>query len=364
MVSNNSSQFTLSFQQFCSRVNIYTTCTERQRSLIAPIFFVLAILSNNSTFSTNERSDMARLVYFVLLLFSTNFTHRFYSFMYFPTRKFQSIRISMTSSNIVTKINIHCANIEKSLALFSRFMKVKQADTSSIQLLFPAAEVYEDKMYPEVILQSQPTLSIFKRGDAFHGLGLKSGSAEAIFSQLDSILIRAQYNTYSYGASLIPDEDEMTNVPVQYGRFVDFDDNEIEIGLIDQHQFPAAKIILNVLNLEESIDFYVSVLGMSLLRKRSNVMNFPKHASISAYLGYSNTEKDEFCIELVYNYAVEKLEHGSHPVKVSLRLKIILFTPRIHNFLLYYVDSCKLQGLKFSENFSVSKQNWESCRNV
>ena len=74
--------------------------------------------------------------------------------------------------------------------------------------------------------------------------------------------------------------------------------------------YPGMKLILNVLNLEESIDFYTKGLGMKLLRKRSNVNNRPRDASLSAYLGYGQ-EKDDFCIELVYKYATEKLDIGN-----------------------------------------------------
>ena len=48
--------------------------------------------------------------------------------------------------------------------------------------------------------------------------------------------------------------------------------------------FPGMKAVLHVLNLEESIDFYTKALGMKLLRKRSNVNNRPREASLCAYL--------------------------------------------------------------------------------
>lgn len=66
-------------------------------------------------------------------------------------------------------------------------------------------------------------------------------------------------------------------------------------------------VSLRVEDLEQSVEFYTSALGMQLLRKRSNL---PEEASISAYLGYNagDEEKDGGAVlELRYEYGDDAL---------------------------------------------------------
>lgn len=44
------------------------------------------------------------------------------------------------------------------------------------------------------------------------------------------------------------------------------------------------RVVLNVVDIDESIDIFTNVFGFSLLRKRSNVNNRPREPSFSAYL--------------------------------------------------------------------------------
>jgi catechol 2,3-dioxygenase-like lactoylglutathione lyase family enzyme len=89
---------------------------------------------------------------------------------------------------------------------------------------------------------------------------------------------------------MIPDEDEMKLFPVRYGRIRDPDGYTVEVT--EDKNVGAAnmfKVILNVLDLDESIGFYTSSLGMKLLRKRSNVNSRPKHGSMCAYVVSGNS---------------------------------------------------------------------------
>ena len=95
--------------------------------------------------------------------------------------------------------------------------------------------------------------------------------------------VDAEFQEYSYGASSYPDEDEMTLFPVKYGRIVDPYGHVFEV-LEDTGVYPQVRLVLNVLDLEESIKLYSSVLGMKLLRKRSNINSRPRHASLCAYM--------------------------------------------------------------------------------
>ena len=64
--------------------------------------------------------------------------------------------------------------------------------------------------------------------------------------------------------------------------------------------------MLRVGNLQRSIDFYTSVMGMTLIRQSDN----PSNRYSLAFLGFaSNPEQAE--IELTYNYDVERYDLGT-----------------------------------------------------
>lgn len=91
------------------------------------------------------------------------------------------------------------------------------------------------------------------------------------------------YDSYSYGASLIPDEDEMKSFPVTLGKVIDPDGYLIEV-IEGSKDDPFSKVILGVEDLNDSISFYTESLKMDLLRRRSNLFNKPKSASMCAYV--------------------------------------------------------------------------------
>lgn len=96
-----------------------------------------------------------------------------------------------------------------------------------------------------------------------------------------------EMGNFAYAASLIPDEDEMKNYPVRYGRISDPDGYVIEVRedpKMKEASRKMFKITLNVLDIEESVAFYRDVLGMTVLRRRSNVFAVPKHASMCAFM--------------------------------------------------------------------------------
>ena len=75
----------------------------------------------------------------------------------------------------------------------------------------------------------------------------------------------------AYAASMIPDEDEMKSTPVRLGRLSDPDGYAVEVVQVKNPGAAPrlAKIVLKVLDLNDSIAFYEG-LGLKLLRKRSN----------------------------------------------------------------------------------------------
>ena len=64
--------------------------------------------------------------------------------------------------------------------------------------------------------------------------------------------------------------------------------------------------MLRVGDLQRSIDFYTSVMGMKLLRQRDN----PEYKYTLAFVGY-DTNPDQAEIELTYNYGVDRYDLGS-----------------------------------------------------
>jgi lactoylglutathione lyase len=64
--------------------------------------------------------------------------------------------------------------------------------------------------------------------------------------------------------------------------------------------------MLRVGDLERSIDFYTSVLGMKLLRRH----DYPEGRFTLAFVGYED-ESEGTVLELTYNYGVEHYELGT-----------------------------------------------------
>jgi lactoylglutathione lyase len=64
--------------------------------------------------------------------------------------------------------------------------------------------------------------------------------------------------------------------------------------------------MLRVGDMQRSIDFYTSVLGMKLLRRH----DYPEGRFTLAFLGYQD-ESDGTVLELTYNYGVEHYEIGT-----------------------------------------------------
>lgn len=64
--------------------------------------------------------------------------------------------------------------------------------------------------------------------------------------------------------------------------------------------------MLRVGHLQDSIDFYTHILGMTLLRKKE----YPQGRFTLAFLGYGD-EKDHSVIELTHNWDTDSYEQGN-----------------------------------------------------
>ena len=156
---------------------------------------------------------------------------------------------------------------------------------------------------------------------------------------------------------MIPDEDEMKAIPVRYGVFMDPSGYNVEIKESTNQE---CKIVMGVIDLDESIEFYSNVLNMNLLRKRSNTHNRPKEASMCAHMvllhihivtlhksisfnfeqSFDNSEEDSTYIELLYRYGTEDvLNLGTTMQKVV--------DPILVNKLLIFRFSVSSLGIRF-----------------
>lgn len=114
------------------------------------------------------------------------------------------------------------------------------------------------------------------------GLTVARPDAELIAEEFaQTYPVVRKYDSYGFGASIFPDEDEMVLHPVSYGWYSDPNNFRIEVRE-DINTY--SHIVLNVINLEKSLEFYEGVLGFNVLRRRSNVFNKPRDAAFSIFL--------------------------------------------------------------------------------
>ena len=159
-------------------------------------------------------------------------------------------------------------------------------------------------------------------GDVFAGIGVTLPDAASIMRKAEQFggkIVRA-FDEYGYGAAIIPDEDEMKVNAVRLGCVQDPDGYAIEVteGIRAE---PLRKVVLRVLDTEETVAFYSEHLGMHLLRRRSNVNSRPKHASICSFVSHETSELEGTMLELVYNFATERLQVGAGVAHLGLSSK-------------------------------------------
>ena len=75
----------------------------------------------------------------------------------------------------------------------------------------------------------------------------------------------------------------MKTTPVSYGKILDPDGYLIEI-IEGNCLTPFHKVLLRVMDLDETVKFYTESLNFKLLRRRANINSIPKEASLISYL--------------------------------------------------------------------------------
>ena len=190
-------------------------------------------------------------------------------------------------------------------------MRLLQRDSSSISGSESALLGFDEKHAGAVELLAMTAGAPLDKGDTYVGIGVTMADAALSVrrsEQYGGKVVRP-FDDYGYGASLIPDEDEMVVKSVRYGWVHDPDGYLVEI-IEGARAEPLGKVILNVLDLDETVKFYTEKLGMNLHRRRANINSKPKHASICSFVSYDKTEDEGTMLELVYNYATERLNLG------------------------------------------------------
>jgi catechol 2,3-dioxygenase-like lactoylglutathione lyase family enzyme len=209
------------------------------------------------------------------------------------------------------------SSLSRSVSFYEKVlgMKVVKHDDSgagSAHLAFAA----DSKSGVELVGTAAPLI----RGDAFVGIGVTKKDAPAcmLSAEQNGGKIVRPFAEYGYGASIIPDEDEMVIIPVWYGCIEDPDGYLIEVTEGTRAE-PLRKVILNVLDLDETVAYYTQTAGMNLLRRRSNVNSKPKQASMCSFVSFEATEEEGTMLELVYNYATERLTLGNGFRSIAVR---------------------------------------------
>lgn len=227
----------------------------------------------------------------------------------------RSMLLKMKNVDLEHTASYRVSNLARSIEFYEQVlgMKILQRDakTNSVQL------GYNDDSKSGIELLESGAID---KGDAFVGIGVTAIDAFSFVrksEQFGGKIIRP-FDEYGYGASIIPDENEMVINPVKYGCIEDPDGYLIEVteGIRSE---PLRKVILNVLDTEETVGFYIEKLGMNLLRRRSNINSRPKHASICSFVSYEDTEDKGTMIEFVYNYAVDRLNMGTELNHIALK---------------------------------------------
>jgi len=224
-----------------------------------------------------------------------------------------TLKMQIGGPSHISGIAVNVNNLKESISFYSNALGMDVYSQSS-----DCASLGYKSDGQSIALKLQSVGDKIKIGDSYGGIGIRSSQAKDMFSRALELGASSatQFGSYSYGASLIPDEDEMIPIPVSYGSILDPNGYSVELRE-GQCKSTLAKITLNVLDLDDATKFYSEVLKMDLLRRRSNIMNTPKSASMCSYLGYAG-EEDGGYLELFYKYSVTKLNHGNGLGNISL----------------------------------------------
>lgn len=211
----------------------------------------------------------------------------------------------------LSRVSFRVSSVQKSIDFYTKGLGMKiLSQISSTKAILGYSTESTSSLNLEIFQEENTVIS---PGEGYLGIGIQSPDIDAI---VDNSLknggeIYMKVDNYAYAASLIPDENDLMQFPVRYGKLSDPDGYIVEVIEKPQpHPNPFTKVILNVLDLDESSAFYTNTFGMTQIRKRSNVLGRPREASMCSYMSFSREAAGTF-LELVYKYATDKIDVGS-----------------------------------------------------
>jgi len=217
----------------------------------------------------------------------------------------------------ISHVSLRVKSLQKSLDFYVKGLGMKEVEVSDDKKVIVGYEnASSSSLRIELVgIEDKKILENFKLGDSFIGIGIRSQDIDVLANNAlicgGEVLI--PIDEYAYAASLIPDEDEMKSTPVVYGKVSDPDGYIVELQKTTSSATSSCssiqKFVLNVIDLDESIEWYSSKLGLNLLRKRSNVLSTPREASFCSYMGYKDELSGPY-LELLYKYSTDKIESG------------------------------------------------------
>ena len=238
--------------------------------------------------------------------------------------------MSISETHLCT--NVHVSDLQRSVEFYKGVLGMNEMGRSSSSEEVASATLGYTSS-PGItlkLLQIPSGGKYIKLGDAYRGITVNAADADFVFNkavEMGADVVQP-VGDYAWGAALKPDEDELKQFPVRYGRMRDPDGYPIEVvepDVLEAMRNEAAveprinRIVLGVIDLDESVDFYTAQVGMHELRRRANINSIPRDASIISLMSFSDTESfNTQGIELNYKYATEKLDVGTGFQKITL----------------------------------------------
>lgn len=221
-----------------------------------------------------------------------------------PQKKVSSL------SDSISKISFRVKNLEESIAFYTGSLRMKIVEKNDAEKKCILGYETTDQ-YPFCIEIQGGLVDELSIGDGFQGIGLSFDDVDkvsaAALSNGGALLL--DIDDYYYGASLVPDEDDLKQFPVRYGKITDPNGYTIELKK-ENRAYPIHKVTLSVLDLDETVSYYSKNFNLKQLRRRSNVISKPREASFCAYVGKENESKETY-LELIYHFATDSIEIGN-----------------------------------------------------
>lgn len=262
------------------------------------------------------------LLIVVATAFSRNHIHAFH-------RTRVASRLSPTMISVeggkLQSVTFHTADVTNSVKFFETCFGMELIRNDKDNNAFVGYSTEEDENFQ---IQFVGHTGEFHTGSGISGVSLfvpdVQTVVDAVSSQFGTEFV--ELGNYTYGPSLIPDEDkDLQNVvtravvadpssgyTVEVFQTEDAGEGE---GGAKQPMASIQKVNLRVSDLESAVEFYTGPMGMTLHRKRSLV---PQEPAMTAFLSYGDEEKGSTVLEIKYAYGKKKIDLGQYGSQVTI----------------------------------------------